>query len=117
MKNESNNDLLNTESSRMNTAPCQDIERESAQVRNCCNMFSKVYRNANTKQIMALMKYSLTVSNPWISQYQTKPKDMQFGNSRYISRRMSKAWFAKNNEELLKLFSRTQDMDFLNNFG
>ena len=117
MKNESSNDLLNTESNRMNTVPCQDIEKESAQVRNCCNMFSKSYKNANTKQIMALMKYSLDISNPWISQYLAKPKNKPFGNNRYISRQMSKSWFAKNNEELLKLFSRTQDMNFLNSFG
>ena len=117
MKNGSSDDLLNTESYRLTTPPCQDIEKESTKVRNCCNMFSKAYRNANTKQIMALMKYSLDIANPWISQYQAKPKDIQYGNNRYMSRQISKAWFAKNNEELLKLFSRTQDMNFLNSFG
>ena len=66
---------------------------------------------------MSLMKYSLDLSNPWISQYY-----QGFGNysSREIvgaTRALYKVWLAKGDHELRKLFAKDGDLKFLRSFG
>ena len=117
IKNSSSDVSQNAESEMIVTPPCQDIESESVEIQNCCNVFTMIYKNTNVKQIMALMKYSMEISNPWISQYYYKNKEKDLENNEYGSRHLSKGWFSQNKDSLLKLFSRELDLDFLQKFG
>ena len=109
--NRSNDLSKNTQNDIVLTPPCQDIEKESIRIKRCCEMLAKTHRNTNFKQVMTLMKYSLDVSKPWVSQYHTKTLDS------YVSRHLSKAWFAYNKDSIMKLFSNEQNMSFLKTFG
>ena len=91
--------------------PCQDIEKESIRIQQCCEVLAKTHRNTNFKQIMTLMKYSLDISKPWVSQYHKKAFNS------YVSRHLSKAWFANTKDSIMKLFSNEQNMSFLKTFG
>ena len=117
MNNESSTSIQKTESGTIMTAPCKDIEKESIEVQHCCRLFAKLYKNTNIQQIMALMKYSMDISNPWISQYDGMAREKEFEHRSDVNRHLGKAWLAENNEVLLRLFSEKTNMNFLRQFG
>ena len=98
--------------------PCSMIEAEPLpEVQSCCKVFDGLFRRSNMQQIMSLMKYSLDLSNPWISQYfnyHTKDKSTL---DRGSMRALYKIWFAKNHDELLELFPTSGDLNFFKDFG
>ena len=63
------------------------------------------------------MKYSLDLSNPWISQYYRSYKDDESKQTSGAMRYLYKVWLAEGNDELLKLFTTKDDLNFLQNFG
>ena len=63
------------------------------------------------------MKYSLDLSNPWIPQYFRNYTDDESKQNYETMRDLYKIWLAENNEELLKVFSKSRDLDFVRNFG
>ena len=52
------------------TPPCSMINAELVpEVQSCCKVLDGIFSRSNLPEIMSLMKYSLDLSNPWISQY------------------------------------------------
>ena len=98
--------------------PCSTSESEILEeIQSCCKVFDGIFRRSNIQQIMSLMKYSLDISNPWISQYFHNYTDAESTQSAGSMRDMYKIWLAENNDELLELFSSSDDLNFLRNFG
>ena len=99
------------------TPPCEEGKHESVEVQNCCNLFSELFQSNNIKQIMALMKYSLELSNPWISHYYKNDDDQKFMKTSLINKYIYKAWLIEDDVALLNLFSKNENFDFLQKFG
>ena len=97
--------------------PCFDIEKESIEVQKCCVILTNIYRNENSKQIMALMKYSLDLSSPWIPQYIEDSNDQDIEINAEMIRYINKIWFAKNAGGLSKIFLNNDDFNVLEVFG
>ncbi len=74
-----------------------------------------MFHRRNTDTIMTLMKYSLDLSNPWITQYyQAENDDMQ---TLQDNRNMYKLWVTGSENELIKLFSKKGQNNFPNEYG
>ena len=74
-----------------------------------------MFHRRNTDTIMTLMKYSLDLSNPWITQYyQAENDDMQ---TLQDNRNMYKLWVTGSENELIKLFSKKGQHNFPNEYG
>ena len=97
--------------------PCTNEGAEKFEVRQCCQLLDKTYNNANSQQIMALMKYSLDLSNPWITQYfeQKDDSDSKFNDD--VRRLISQSWFAGNHDPIVSSLSRKGDVNLLQKFG
>ena len=93
------------------------VEQESTEIQECCRLFSKIYNNGNRKQIMGLMRYSLDLSTPWISQYYGNPNDQDMTLNSEVSRYMRKLWLTESNDPMFEIFPENTDFDFLGNFG
>ena len=66
---------------------------------------------------MSLMKYSLDLSNPRISQYYYSYKDDKAKPTFGTMRDLYKVWLAESDNELLKLLSTNGELNFLAGFG
>jgi hypothetical protein len=97
--------------------PCEKEEHESIEVRNCCNLFSELFQRNNIEQIMALMKYSLELSSPWIPHYYKNDGEQEIMKNSMINKYMYKAWLIEDDVSLLNLFSKNENFDFLKEFG
>ena len=97
--------------------PCKNEEAEILEVRQCCQLLDKTYNNANSQQIMALMKYSLDLSNPWITQYfeQKDNTDSEFNDD--VRRLISQSWFTTNHDPIVNSLSRKGDVNILQKLG
>ena len=74
-----------------------------------------MFHRRNTDTIMTLMKYSLDLSNPWITQYyQAENDDMQ---TLQDNRNMYKLWVTGSENELIKLFLKKGQHNFPNEYG
>ena len=117
-KNQSTGFDPNTLEHNSAARPCASIESElSPEVQRCCKLFGGIFNRNNIQQIMSLMKYSLDLSNPWISQYY-----QGYGNdaSKQIvgaTRSLYKVWLAKGDNELLNLLSKDGNLNFPRSFG
>ena len=67
--------------------------------------------------IMTLMKYSLDMSNPWVTQYYEQADEdnntQTFGDNRDINR----LWITMSDNEMLKLFSKNGKYNFEKQWG
>ena len=63
------------------------------------------------------MKYSLDLSNPWISRYYQGDGNDASRQGVGAMRSLYKVWLAKGDDELLKTFSKDGDLNFLQRFG
>ena len=97
--------------------PCKNEGEEIFEVRQCCQLLDKTYNNANSQQIMALMKYSLDLSNPWITQYfeQKDDSDSKFNDE--VRRLISQSWFAGNHDPIVNSLSREGKVNLLQKLG
>ena len=66
---------------------------------------------------MSLMKYSLDLSTPWISQYYQGYGNDASKHTVGDKRALNKVWLAKEGGELLKMLSKDEDLNFLQSFG
>ena len=98
--------------------PCASIESESTpEVKSCCKLFDGIFNNNNIQQIMSLMKYSLDLSNPWISQYYQGHKNDASKQIVGDTRSLYKVWLAEGGDEFLNLLAKDRDFNFLQSFG
>ena len=76
-----------------------------------------MFRRKNTEAIMTLMKYSLDLSIPWVTQYYSEEKDDQDAQTFEDNRDLYKVWLANGGNEMLNIFSKDQRQRFLNANG
>ena len=92
-------------------------ENVSPEVKQCCQVFDGMFQRTNTETIMALMKYSLELSHPWITQYYPAEKEGRNKQTLGDNRLMYKAWLATSGNEMLNLISKNGQNDFLEQTG
>ena len=98
--------------------PCSSIDTDVLpEVKSCCRLFDDIFRRSNIQQIMSLMKYSLDLSNPWISQYYHNYEEDEDMQTLRTTRDLYKGWLAEGDDELLKLLSTNGEINFLQGFG
>ena len=78
----------------------------------CCHLFGSAFQRSNLPNILTLMKYSLELSDPWISQYHSYNEHA--GNKLFRERReLHRIWITDNDEELRKLIANVSTLDHL----
>ena len=98
------------------TPPCSVIEEHvSLEGQKCCQLLNTVFHRRNTDKIMTLLKYSLDMSNPWITQYYKGEKEdkQTLGDNRD----MYKLWLTNRDNELINLFSKNGRDNFPQEYG
>ena len=78
----------------------------------CCKLFGSAFRRSNLPQILTIMKYSLELSDPWISQYHSYREHAgknPFGERRELHR----LWITDDDEELGKFMVNASSLDRL----
>ena len=78
----------------------------------CCQLFGPAFAGSNILQIMTLMKYSLELSDPWVSHYHDYNEDAGVGTYRK-RRNFHRLWLADNENELRKRLLRSTNVDIL----
>ena len=94
--------------------PCSATEDDhSVKVKQCCRVFNEMFHRSNTDSIMTLMKYSLDLSNPWVTQYYPTDKEGHDKQTLGDNRDIYKVWLGMTANEMLKLFSKNGRHYFL----
>ena len=78
----------------------------------CCQLFGSAFRQSNLPQILTLMKYSLELSDPWISQYQRYHEHGSMGVLRK-RRELHRPWLTDDDNELRKLLLNSSTLGHL----
>ena len=116
MKSNDNNDQTPDSRLKFLKPPCSQ-EDVSQKDNNCCRVLDEVFHRNNTGAIMTLMKYSLEMSNPWVTQYHKESdenSDMQtFGDNRD----MHKLWLTSSGNEMLNFLSENGKNNFPQEYG
>ena len=114
-----NNPLNNREQGKriLTIPPCQNENEENFSVQKCCKLLASTHKNTNIQQIMSLMKYSLDLSNPWITQYFKKQGKSEIGLNANFNRFLSKFWLKENKDSVMELFARNGNVEFPQSFG
>ena len=85
---------------------------EEGGVMGCCQLFGSAFQRSNLPQILTLMKYSLELSDPWISQYHNYHE--QAGVAQFRKRReLHRLWITDNDKELRKFMLKASTLDHL----
>ena len=66
---------------------------------------------------MTLMKYSLDMSNPWVTQYHKEVYENSHTQTFGDNRDMYKLWLTNSDNEILNLLSRNGKNNFLQEYG
>ena len=94
--------------------PCLAIEDSiSTGIKGCCQLFEKT----NIETIMSLMKYSLDLSNPWLTKYSAKENVERNNQALDENRDIFKVWLANGGNEMSNIFSTNGTHDFLHEYG
>lgn len=81
--------------------PCSSTKEDiSDKMKSCCDRFAKLINHKNIEELMLLLKFSLDLSRPWISQYYTRG-DLDRKTSS-ITRDIDKTWMAQVGRFLLE---------------
>ena len=97
--------------------PCSSFESESRNVQTCCVLFDRLFRSENTRTIMSIMKYSLDLSNPWISRYYQQQKDGQERPKHIAARDLYRIWLAEEDNEMVRMISNSGEPNALSSLG
>ena len=92
-------------------------ENVSPEVKQCCQVLDGMFHRTNTATIMTLMKYSLEMSTPWITQYYRAENEGLNKQTLGDNRLMYKAWLATNGNEMLVLFATNGQNNLLQQTG
>ena len=76
-----------------------------------------MFQRTNTEAIMTLMKYSLDLSNPWVTKYYGKENGDRNNQSLGDNRNIFKVWLTNGGNELLKIFSMNGRHLFPHEYG
>ena len=89
--------------------PCTQ-EKDTAM--GCCQLFGSAFHRSNIPQILTLMKFSLELSDPWISQYYSSrdPGGLELFQKR---RKLHQLWITDNDNELRKLMLNASTLQHL----
>ena len=97
------------------TPPCSVTEEPfSPEIKHCCRVLNGMFHRNNTAMIITLMKYSLDLSSPWVTQYYQAEKERHDKLSIGDNRNLYKVWLTMTGNEILDLFSKN---DFLDEHG
>ena len=66
---------------------------------------------------MTLMKYSLDMSNPWVTQYHEGTQEDNDTQTFGDNRDMYKLWITKSDNEMLRLLSKNGHYNFAGEYG
>ena len=97
--------------------PCTELDTESDRIKICCDLLDKIYHGDNLEQIMTLMKYSLGLLSPSVSQYTQKLNQKASSSISDISRLMSQDWLLQNQNILLRIFSNQNRLQLFEDLG
>ena len=78
----------------------------------CCQLFGPAFRRSNLPQILTLTKYSLELSDPWISQYHSYHEHGDMGPLRKRPE-LHRIWLTDDDDELRKLLVNASALDHL----
>ena len=89
--------------------PCAS-EKEGAA--GCCKLFGSAFRRSNLPQILKLMKYSLELSDSWLSQY------YGFGENGDVdlfrkNRELLRLWIPNDDDELRRSMLNASNLHYL----
>ena len=97
--------------------PCTELDTESANIKICCDLLDKIYQGDNLEQIMSIMKYSLGILSPSISQYTQNLNQKGSSSVSEISRLMNQDWLLQNENILLRIFSNQNRLQLFEDLG
>ena len=98
--------------------PCSATEENNShEVKQCCRVLDGMFHRSNTETIMMLMKYSLDLSTPWVTQYYPSEKEGQDPQTSGDNRNMYKVWLPTSGSGILDLFSKNGQYNFLEENG
>ena len=94
--------------------PCSVTEETLLpEVAKCCRVLGGMFHRSNIESIMSLMKYSLDLSNPWVTQYYQMENEDHDKQTLGDNRDIYKFWLTMSDNRMLDLFLKDERHNFL----